>query len=219
MPVLMLICILPPTSTVLPGTAGPDFNQLAAGLVCVLGLVFLVGLTLFLVAIFLRAGRRLDSLLLPAGFDSEPCYLFGRCYTGMVHGRRVRIMQLPSVGIRVGLLDVKVQAALAGRAAIGHKRPLLDCRDCERLSIDDPAWQGLQLYARPEPWARRLVENAGFQERLLGLMGGRWTYRPVLYLQPEQVWMQVHHRGLALAQVRVWLDELLALVEIAESVA
>ncbi len=110
----------------------------------VLGAGYIVGLSLYVVSTFLRAGRVLDPVLAPAGMVSKSYLVFGRQYQGVLAGREVEIYFVPSSGIRPAQLNVYVAADIGTRVAMGRQRSLLGCEYCERLEA-----AGVDVFASP----------------------------------------------------------------------
>ena len=189
-------------------------NQMAAISTGILGAVYLVSLSVYVVASFLRAGRVLDTVLIPAGLATESYMIFGRRYRGMIQGRQVVVTYLPSRGIWPAQLDVRVSAELGTRMAMGMRRPLLGCRDCLRLGVAQEGLAGLHVYAEDEEGARRLLADPKGGDAVRRLVVDGEGFREV-YLQPEEVWLRSHPRGLAESQIEQWLADLLLLTEAA----
>jgi hypothetical protein len=180
------------------------------------GLAYLVALAAFVTHAFVRAGRFLDPVLKPMGFISELYFFFGRRYRGRIEGRDVVVAFLPAQGLRPAQLDLTVSAGLGLRAALAPRRPLLDCGDCPRLELEPADWDGPFIWTRDAEGVRRLLADPAARAALGDLVGGAGGPRCELYLQPERIWLRVRGRGLMEAQLRRWLDGLLALARAAE---
>jgi hypothetical protein len=151
-----------------------------------------------------------------SGLASEPYLLFGRRYRGRAEGRDVSVTFLPAQGFRPAQLDLTVGAQLGLRAALAARRPLLDCGDCPRLELEPVDWDGPSLWTRDGEEVRRLLGDAAARAALGDLVGGAGGPRCELYLQPERMWLRMRGRRLTEAQLRRWLDGLLALAGAAE---
>lgn len=231
-PILLFLCALVilwmPLPQPLPPPLSGGRNRMAAVMTAILGLGYLAGLAAYVIASVLRAGRILDPVLASAGLVSESYRVFGRQYTGVIRGREVAVRFLPPQGVNPALLNVHVVANLGTRAAIGHKRPLLDCRDCAQLSLDELELGHMQVYAEDQECARSLLADPVGRAALRRLMEPRSGFplncvdgREVLglrelYLQPERVWLRARPRQITEPQLRQWLDDLLVLAEAGE---
>ena len=183
----------------------------------VLGAGYIVGLALYVVSTFLRAGRVLDPVLASAGMVSKSYLVFGRQYRGVLEGREVEVCFVPSSGIRPAQLNVYVAADIGTRAAIGRQRPLLDCRDCAQLEVAGTELQDVQMYAQQEERAGRLLSDAASSEAIARLLDDQEEYGiREIYLQPERVWLRARPQGMSGKQFRQWLDDMLALAEASE---
>lgn len=174
----------------------------------------LLGLLLYAISVFVRAGRVLDPVLLPAGLASHGYMLFGRAYRGTLEGRPVDVYYL-SRGVWPALLDVHVGARLETRAAVGRSRPLLDCRDCPL--VDWPGLSGLRVYAqdgaRIAPRLAAPASQAALERLVLdqAISGFR-----EIYFQPGRIWLRAHPTRMAPPQFQRWLDDLLTLAQAVE---
>jgi hypothetical protein len=223
LPVLFFACALLLTWAPLPDPFPPPFggvrDQIAAILTGILGAGYLIGLAVYVIASFLRAGRALDPVLTSAGLVPEGYLAFGRRCRGVIRGREVEVTFLPSQGVSAAQLNVYVSASLGTRVAIARGKPLLDCSDCPRVNLDEALFGGLEVYSRDRESARRLLADAkvrGALQRLLDagdVVGSR-----EMYLQPERTWLRARPRGLTEGLFRQWLDELIALAEAGERV-
>jgi hypothetical protein len=204
---------------------------MAAVMTGILGIGYLAVLAAYVIAAVLRAGCILDPVLMSAGLVSGSYRVFGRQYTGVIQGREVEVRFLPPQGINPALLNVHVAANLGTRVAIGHTRPLLNCRDCAQLSVGELELGRLQVYAENQECARGLLVDPAGGSALRRLMEATATrsgfplngvdgreglgFREV-YLQPEGVWLRARPRQMTEPQLRQWLDDLLALAEAGE---
>jgi hypothetical protein len=217
--VLLLACALIVLWVPLPGPFPPPFsdgrNLLVAIVTGILGIGTIVGLAVYVVSSFLRAGRGLDPTLEAMGLVSERYLAFGRRYRGAVDGRDVEVTALPGYGVHSPQADLRVTANLAFRMAVGRQRPLLDCRDCPLLELEPPKWAGLQIYAGDAERARRLLDDpasAAALQRLIGEAPGLIE----VYVQPERIWLRARIHAVTGVRVQRWFDDLLALAEAGE---
>ncbi len=183
----------------------------------VLGAGYVVGLAVYVVSTFLRAGRVLDPVLASAGMVSKSYLVFGRQYQGVLEGREVEVNFVPSSGVRPAQLNVYVAVNIGTRVALGWQRPLLDCRDCERLEAAGAELRGVQVYAQEEERAGRLLNDAASKEAMARLLDDQETYGiREIYLQPERVWLRARPQGMRGKRFRQWLDDVLVLAEASE---
>jgi hypothetical protein len=192
-----------------------------------LGMGYLVALAVYVFSAYLGAGRALDGVCASLGLTSESYWIFGRRYHGSVerersHGRQqIDITFLPSRRPGASILNIYVYARLGMRMAIGQRRPLLDCRDCPRLDMDDPALAHLEFFARDEVAARTLLADPAIRAALSRLMvrqelPGLGTAFQELYVQPDRIWFRSHAQRVTEVQFRQWLDDLVALAQVGE---
>ena len=216
-PLLLFACALIlmwlPLPRPFPPALSSARNRMAAALVGLLGIGYLAGLGVYVLAAFGQAGRALDPFFEAEGWTAQRYALWGRQYRGKVGEREAKAHFFPAQGIRSARLDLYLQAELPSRAAVGQQRPLLDCGDCPRLDGVD-----LPVYAQDEAWTRRLLADPEAAAALTHLVGnqGEGTIGQV-YLQPDRIWLRVRLREISAGQVQAWLDDLLALAEKGET--
>ena len=222
--VILFACVVGMMWIPLPGFLPPPLSQgrnlLAAITTGVLGMGYIVALTVYLVSAFLGAGRALERVCTSLGLVSHSYALVGRQYHGTVRGRQVSIDFMPARGFAPGVLNVYVQTNLPARIAIGHQSPLLDCANCPALVLTDPELGQLIVRTEQEAAARSLFEYPGVQAAVKRLMvrpetGDLKPSLRELYLQPERVWFRAHPKRMGEDQLRAILDDLLDLVEAA----
>ena len=190
---------------------------MAAILTGILGAGYLIGLAVYVIASFLRAGRALDPVLTSEGLVSESYLAFGRRYRGVIQGRQVEVAFLPSQGVSAAQLNVYVSAGLGTRVAIARGKPLLDCGDCPQVNLDESPLGGFQVYSRDGGDARRLLDDSEVRDALEHLLdGGEVSGAREVYFQPERIWLRARPRGLTEGLFRQWLDDLIALAEAGE---
>jgi len=183
----------------------------------VLGMGYIVGLTVYVVSAFMQAGSVLDPVLKSREMDSKSYLVFGRRYQGRLEGREVEVNFVPSQGIRPAQLNVYVEADIGTRVAIGRQRPLLDCRDCTRLEAAGLGLVGLQVYVQEEERAARLLTETAIREAIVRLLGDQEEYGfREIYLQPGKIWLRAHPQGMSEELFRQWLEDMLALAEAGE---
>jgi hypothetical protein len=184
----------------------------------VLGALYLVGLTVYIVSSFLQVGQTLDPTLTSLGLTAEGYMGFGRRYYGELNGRRVDITYQPPQAIRSALLNVTVDADVGTRAAMVPRRPLLDCTDCPAVDVEIAELGHLLIVAQDEAWLQHLLAEPANAAVLLRLLGDQETPgTSELYFQLERVWLRAHPQQLAEAQLRRLLDDVISLAEAAEA--
>ncbi len=219
-PLILCVCALAtlwiPLPPLFPPAMSGARNQLSAVLTGVLGLGYLVGLTVYLVFWVRRAASVLDPVLTPEGFTSEPHMLVGRCYRGMIEGRAIEVTFLPAHGIAPALLNVIIAADLRVRMAVGRQRPRLGCTDCASMDTVGLGLEDLCVVAEDGKSARRLLANPGFSTALTRLLADRGAELREIYVQPGRVWLRVRPRGMTAEGFRDVLDDLRKLAEAGE---
>lgn len=216
--VLALAMILTPLPHPFPETKSPERTRVAAITTGVLGALYLVGLTVYIVSWFLQVGQALDPTLTSLGLTAEGHMGFGRRYHGEINRRQVEITYQPPQTIRPALLNITVDADVGTRAAMVPQRPLLDCADCPAVDGEGTALSQFLVVAEDETWMKHLLAepaNAAVLARLLSDQEALGTSE--LYFQPERVWLRAHPQQLTGTQLRQWLDDLLAIAETAET--
>jgi hypothetical protein len=189
---------------------------MSAVVVGILGLVYLVGLSAYLISAVRGAARLLDSLLTPMGLTSEAHMMVGRRYRGMIDGRAVEIVFLPAYGITPALINVTIAADVGARMAFGRERPRLDCTDCARMDASGPGLKDLCIVAEDAHAARRLLADSKANAALRGLLVGQGPGIREIYLQPEAVWLRARPRHPTADSFAHWLNDLRKLAEAGE---
>jgi hypothetical protein len=216
--ILALALILMPLPHPFPEAKSPERTRVAAITTGILGMLYLVGLTVYAVSWFLQVSQTLDPALEPLGLTAEGAMGFGRRYHGELDGRQVEIAYQPPQTIRAALLNITVDAEIGTRAAMAPKRPLLDCADCPAVDAGTPDLSQFLVVAEDPAWMKHLLAepaNAAALSRLLVDQETPGTRE--LYFQPECIWLRAHPRQLTEDRLRQWLDDLLILAEAAEA--
>jgi hypothetical protein len=222
--VILFACAVGLIWVPLPSFVPPPLSQarnlLAAVTTGVLGMGYLVTLTVYLVSAFWGAGRALEHVCTSLGLVSQSYALVGRQYRGTVRGRQVSIDFLPARGFAPGVLNVYVQTNLPAKIAVGNQPPMLDCGNCPSVVLTDPEMGQLVVLAEQEALAHSLLGDPRVQAAVKRLMvrskaGGPQSALRELYLQPERVWFRTHPRRLREDQFQAILHDLLDLAEAA----
>jgi hypothetical protein len=184
-------------------------NLAAAITVGVVGMAYMIGLTVYLIAAFVDAGKALDPALTPLGLTPERYMLAGRRYRGTIEGRHVEVRYTPAQNINLAVLEMYVSADTGMRLALGRQRPLLDCQDCPRVEVAGAGLAGIQVFCQEEARARSLLADPATRAAVARLLPGQQA----LYVQPDQVWFRAHSRHMQADVVHEWLDDLLLVAD------
>lgn len=220
--VALLICAVVilaiPLPRPLPEPFSKDRNLVAAIITGVLGLLFIGGFTVYLIAGVLAGGREFDPALIEAGFKARGYMLVGREYRGTVRDRPAAVHYLPPYRGQAAVIDITVEARSDLRLAAGAQRPLLDCRNCTQVDVTHLRLAGVQVYAADTVTVTRLLADLEAQAVFSRLLIDAQTTGTVeLYVQPQQVWLRAHMRSTSSELLLSWLDDLAALAEMVES--
>jgi len=174
--------------------------------------------------VFARRARHLDTVFTPLGLTGQLYQMLFRQYHGSVEGREVGVYLY-----RGPSLELDISSSLQTRLGVTQKQRdtlfLARLFNREPLPLTDPALDGLTVFALDEDWARKLLARPGVPELLqrLAAFESSFTRRHVL-LRPG--WIRLHLFGsrnlldfnfdITPEQARQWLDDLLALIRIAE---
>jgi len=223
LPILLFLCALIgmwlPLPQPFPPALSSGRNLTSAIVTGILGAGYIMGLAVYVVASFLRAGRILDPVLASREMASKSYRGFGRQYHGVLEGREVAVYFLPAQGVSPALLNVYVEADLGTRVAIGRQRPLLDCRDGARLEVAGTELEELQVYAQEEESASHLLTDAVSSAAIARLLVAPQGYGfREIYLQPERVWLRMQPRAMTEKQFQQCLADVLALAAAGEQV-
>jgi hypothetical protein len=170
-----------------------------------------------------RRAKRYDEILTPLGLSGRTYILTGRQYHGTVQGRQVEayFYRGPALDLRVSTsLRIRLSIANADMVSLSLARAF----GRTPLSLGDPGLNGLTVFTRDEEWTRSLLANPEVQTllRQLILNDSPFLMRQV-HLEPGKLRLYLYRsRGLfklsvTSEQIRQWLDALLSLARIAES--
>ena len=215
---LALLAMWLPLPEPFPAAFGSARTRFAAIVTGILGVVYLIGLTLLVVSWLVGASRSLDDALLPMGLAPKIHLLLGRKYQGVIQGRPLRVAFTPSVALQLALLNVHVATKSDRRMAIGRTRPLMDCRKCPRVPTTPIELAGLHVYAEDIDWASEFLADARNRQLVADLISLRGiSGKAELYFQPGEVWLRARlGAGGAQACIEQWIVELVALAKGAE---
>jgi len=188
-----------------------------------------ITLTLGIVAVVLLNNQRIytqfDQAFTPLGLTRSRYLLSGLQYRGTYRERQVnvyyyvsgrRYLRVPDLQIylsgnfrtRLGIVSQNALTSLGG--ALMRQQP---------ITVNDPAYEGLLIYPLDEIWSRRLLSEPQASEAILRLVGKEEPGVRSLTFSPDSIRLQLRHFQLSILApdvVRRWVDDLLALTEIAE---
>ncbi len=213
-----IIILAIPLPRPLPEPFSKGRNLVAAIATGVLGLLFIGGFTVYLIAGVLAGGRAFDPVFVEAGFTAHGYMLVGREYRGTVRDRPATVRYMPPQRSRSAVIDMTVEALSDLRLAAGVTRPLLDCRGCAQVDVTHLGLAGVQVYTTDTVTVTRLLADPEAQAVLSRLLIDAQAMGTVeLYVQPRQVWLRAHARSTSGELLLNWLDDLAALAGMMES--
>ncbi len=178
-----------------PNSIFKGYNQPAALLTGILGIVFIIWLGFYTASSISQISGFLDSPMKEFGFISNSYMIFGRIYKGTIRGKNVEINFIPSTGLRPALLNIYIEANIGTRLAIGEKRPLLDCNDCSIIEDYDEVLGENKVYALEREKANIILDNHKIRSYIFSIMENQASYRlREIYFQPDKVWLRIHPR-------------------------
>lgn len=200
-----------------------DFPVWVLGFSAVAFLVLILGGgTGYVVFVMHRRTTMLDAAFASLGLEGGAYQTWFRQYHGTIRGRQV------SVYLQRGpLLEIEVATPLCTRLGVtgahGDTRVAARFFGREPLPPDDPALAGLTVFPHDEAWTRALLADASAVAALhrLTATDAQFTRQQVL-LRPGAFKLllsgnrQLFDFQVAPEQVVQWLDDMLALVHIAE---
>ena len=190
----------------------------AFGFVAFLGLFTVLAVVWLLWSKGQRAAQ-FDSAFATLGLTGSNYMLNGRQYHGQVNGRQVDIYFY-----RGPILDIYVAAPLNTRMGVGMPSGLgkaaAGMLNRQPLQAGHPELSDLVIYPIDERWGRELLDDPMARAAIRRLMEapGSYEIRNLLF-QPESIQVQAHHihpSRITLEAARQWINDLLALAEIAE---
>ncbi len=212
---LILWIPLPPA---FPEAFSQGRNLMAAVLTGLLGLGYLGGITVYVISSFSRAGQALDILCEAEGLSPQGASLWGRRCQGNVQNHTVTLHFNPAQGVRAAKLDIYVAAESHARIALGMKRPLLDCRQCEAITLKGPEWADIHILAADPEQACAWLTQSQVQDVITSLLNSSQQLgsRDV-YIQPERIWLRAHlSANVTEKAIQEWLRNLLTLADLKE---
>jgi len=183
-----------------------------------------VGVVVFPFGVVLRRKAKLDALFLPLGLTGKAYQTSFRQYHGNVGGRHVDVYFY-----RGPVLEIEVNSTLQTRLGVTDQHSdsqfLASLVGQQPLSSDGPALNDLTVFSADEVWAQSLLavpEVVDTLRRLTTLGNGIFTRQQVILRPGTFKLMLTGNRrlfkmDLSLPQVQAWLDDLLNLVQTAET--
>jgi hypothetical protein len=219
-----LVCLLVFVPLLLVGRfdLSPWYLIIPAGLFL---LILWGGAPAVIVLVLYRRARHLDTVFTPLGLTGRVYQLFFRQYRGATEGRQVDVCLYRGPSVEMDI-STPLQTRLGVTGQHADTLALSRLLGREPLPLADPTLDGLTVFALDETWTRTLLAQPEVPDLLRRLIAfeGSFTRRHVL-LRPG--WLRLHLFGsrrwldftfdIAPEQARLWLDDLLALARIAES--
>jgi NAD(P)-dependent dehydrogenase (short-subunit alcohol dehydrogenase family) len=218
---LAIVCTM--ALVLLVGAAAESNSDIAmaaaiAAAVCI-PTALLGGAVLAVVLVISRRGRRFDALFEPLGLTGSMYGITGRQYRGIASGRQVHITFYRGPG-----LNIDVSSSLQTRFAIGTRTGLGQAASglfqSRAVPLDDPDYGHLMASAHDEAWARSLLADPAAKAAILRLTRDvAATEIRSLTIQPGKMQVTIYRflpRLLTAENAQMWLDDLLALAELAE---
>jgi len=219
-PVLLLFClgmvlIWVPLPQPFPAAAGNGRNTMAAVVVGILGLVYVIGLTGYVCWAVFRSGRVLDDVLASIGMTASGNLGLRRRYHGRLHGYNVRASWVPGYGVRPSQFLANVVADVGLVAAVGDHHPLRPSADAIRVKVPVlENWTPVVL-VKPDH-AARLTDFLAAEESARGLHMLLAASEPggvrELSLAPDRIWFRARpNTEVAVQRAGEWVQKLVIL--------
>jgi hypothetical protein len=220
---LVCLCLFVPLS--IANSAGPNDTGALLLVVVSTGLFLLLMIGGSLGGLFLVTRRRahwLDNTFTPLGLAGRSYMLTGRQYQGVVAGRQVEVKLM-----RGPMLSIYLETPLPTRLNIGEAsragQAIARTFGHEAMAAT-PGLEELAVYAADEAWASSLLARPDAQALLRRLVLGESNFLiQQVHLQSGSFLLRLYRsKGLfnftiQPEEARRWLDDLLALATIAES--
>jgi hypothetical protein len=173
--------------------------------------------------VFSRRARQYDGIFAPLGLEGKMYMLSGRRYQGTVQGRQmdVKVYRGPALDMQITTpLQTKLSVANSDTVSVGLARVF----GREPLPLSDPGLSGMTVFTHDEGWTHSLLANAEVQDSLrrLILNDGGYLMRQV-HLEPGKLRLflyrsrQMFKFGITADEVSQWVDALISIARIAES--
>jgi hypothetical protein len=207
---IALLLTFLPLPAPFPNPGSQARNLPAAILTGILGLVWVISLTIFSLVSLFSSGRLLESLFSSMGFTSVASMGLGRQYLGCVDGRSVEAQFIPGRSLQNNLLNIRIAANNDQRMTVGWNKPILDCGDCGKVDVLPYNLEDLQIHAQDPAWAQSILARTSFQTSIKSLMeAADGLGMREIYIQPGRIWLHARpSANLTASHVRLWLQEL-----------
>ncbi len=186
--------------------------------------VFLGGMLLFITTTNRRRKKWLDSVFNPLGLTGRRTMVNWWQYTGSVNGREMlaRFYRGPT-------LDLIVNTPLQTRFVVATPNELTNAlsngSQKPPMRVSTVELQGMTISALDEDWFIRLCDSSEFAGCLARLLqaGESWALLKQVILAPGQIQLTLYRNknlfkyDFTADEVKTWLDDLLLLLQIAES--
>jgi len=166
-----------------------------------------------------RRGRWLDSVFAPLGLKGSAYMLTGRRCQGVYYGRQVEVRF-----VRGPMLTLYVNTPLQTRLAVAERDAVLLGGLGQELNTGDPDYAPFKIYPHDPAWAQALLVDPQVKAALQRLMNASdWALIHQVILESGHWLLRLYrNKGLfsyaiAPEQARQWLDDLLTLVRVSES--
>jgi hypothetical protein len=170
-----------------------------------------------------RRAKQYDAIFAPLGLDGRAYMLSGRRYEGDVQGRHVdvKIYRGPALDMRIDTpLQAKMSVANSDTVSVSLARVF----GREAMTLSDPGLAGMTVFAHDEVWTNSLLTKVEIQEALKTLLlnDSGYLMRQV-HLEPGKLRLflyrsrQMFKFSVSADEVGQWVDALLAMARIAES--
>jgi hypothetical protein len=214
----MFACALALSLIPLPYTLDRSRNLVLAIGFGILGIVYVVGLTVYQVWSFLGSSRNVAAAFAQLGLKTSSYALFGRQYHGTIQERQVDVYFIPPYRYYPGSLEVYLDVSLRFRLAVAEKRPLLGCDGCRPLHLADSDLSHLQVLALDEDWARNLLADPTSKAAVLRLTANQSpSENREFYVQPGALLLRMSPDDITAESIDQWLRDLVCLAQVAES--
>lgn len=205
------LSILIPLPIPLPQPGSQERNLPAAILTGILGLMWVISITLYTINSLLSSGSEIESTMTAQGLKSRRYLLFGRMYTGEINGKRVEVQFMPNRAPYHSLLNIWIGTHINKQMSIGMKKPIEGCSDCKKVEIFPNPLGEFQAYAEDMSWAQYLLSDPKVCGMILTLLNvpDRLEMREI-YIQNSQCWLHVRPtQPLKEHELQLWLHTLL----------
>jgi len=169
--------------------------------------------------------RRLDEVITPLGLNGSPYGLFYRQYAGSLSGRDVALFTY-----RGPTMEIDLSTSLQTRIGISARQfdtlALGSIMNQEALQLSDPDLRDLVVYALDKDWTQRFLAHPQVPVLLQRLIRTETSFSSLLVLL-RPGWLHLRAWGsknwldftfdITREQFNAWVRDLLALLEIAES--